>query len=177
MSDARRVRRAEDGDAQDLFGLLALCFSAYPGCYVDPHDDLADLRAPGTRFRGEGEAFLVVEDAGGRVCACAALDHPAPGTAELHRLYVRPDCRRGGLAADLVGRLEALARAHGAQRLEFWSDSRFHEAHRFYARLGYRRTGATRDLGDVSRSVEHGFTRELAREPQAPRSRPSARSA
>ena len=157
-----RVRRAEDCDAQDLFGLLALCFAAYPGCYVDPHDDLRDLRTPGTSFRGEGEAFLVVEDAGGRVCACAALDRPAPGTAELHRLYVRPDCRREGLAADLVRRLQALAREGGATRMAFWSDTRFGEAHRFYERLGYRRTGETRALGDISGSVEHHFTRDLA---------------
>jgi putative acetyltransferase len=156
-----KVRRAEDRDAQDLFGLLALCFADFPGCYVDPHDDLKDLRAPGASFTGEGEAFLVVEDEAGRVCACAALDRPAPGTAELHRLYVRPDQRRAGLAAALVERLEALARSGGATRMAFWSDTRFSGAHRFYERLGYRRTGAARDLGDISRSTEHQFARDL----------------
>ena len=38
-----RLRLATDDDAQDLFGLLALCFAEYPGCYVDPHGDLVDL--------------------------------------------------------------------------------------------------------------------------------------
>ena len=46
------IRPARDEDAQDLFGLLALCFAEYPGCYVDPHDDLAELRAPGSAFAG-----------------------------------------------------------------------------------------------------------------------------
>ena len=45
------IRRARDDDAQDLFGLLALCFAEYPGCYVDPHEDLTDLRTPGRYLR------------------------------------------------------------------------------------------------------------------------------
>lgn len=155
------LRRAEDSDAQDLFGLLALCFAAYPGCFVDPHDDLADLRRPGASFRGRGEAFLVSEDEGGRVCACVAVDAPGPGLGELHRLYVRPDRRGRGLATRLVAAAETVAREAGATRMRLWSDLRFADAHRLYARLGYAPEGGTRALGDVSHSVEQGFVRDL----------------
>lgn len=159
--DPAALRRAEDRDAQDLFGLLTLCFAAYPGCFTDPHDDLGDLRRPGHAFRGEGEAFLVLEDEDGRVCACVAVDRPEPGVGELHRLYVRPDRQGRGVASGLVVAAEAVARRAGAARMRLWSDTRFLDAHRLYARLGYRPDGGTRALGDVSNSVEQGFARDL----------------
>lgn len=156
------LRRAEDRDAQDLFGLLTLCFAAYPGCLTDPHDDLRDLVRPGAAFRGPGEAFLVLEDEGGRVCACVAVDAPEAGVGELHRLYVRPDRQGRGLATALVAAAEDVARQAGATRMQLWSDTRFADAHRLYARLGYRPSGAKRALGDVSNSIEQGFARDLA---------------
>lgn len=159
MADASAFRPARDEDAQDLFGLLALCFAEYPGCFVDPHDDLPDLRAPGRSFAERGGAFWVAEDARGRVAACVAVDEPEPGTAELHRLYVRPDQRRRGFGARLVALVEEHARRMGCARVVLWSDTRFTAAHRLYERLGYARTGVARDLGDVSNSVEFGFAK------------------
>jgi putative acetyltransferase len=156
-----RIRPARDEDAQDLFGLLALCFADYPGCFVDPHDDLPDLRRPGSSFERKGGTFWVVDDERGRICACVAVDFPQPGTAELHRLYVRPDQRRRGLGETLVRLVEDHARGQGACSVFFWSDTRFTTAHRLYERLGYNRSGETRDLGDVSNSVEYRFDKPL----------------
>jgi putative acetyltransferase len=166
------LRPARDSDAQDLFGLVTLCFAEYPGCYTDPHDDMPDLVKPGhwpereivladgSRRRPGGE-FLVLEDESGRVSACVAIDFPEDGVAELHRLYVRPDCRRRGIAAALAAHVEMLARAGGAGRLRLWSDTRFADAHRLYERLGYIRLGEPRALGDISNSSEFGFEKSL----------------
>lgn len=159
---AQTFRPARDEDAQDLFGLLSLCFAAYPGCFVDPHDDLPDLLAPGQSFAAKGGAFWVAEDERGRVCACAALDFPEPGTAEMHRLYVRPDQRRRGLARRLIAEAEALAGSRGAGRMVLWSDTRFTDAHRLYTSLGYAGGEVTRDLGDISGSVELFFEKRLS---------------
>jgi ribosomal protein S18 acetylase RimI-like enzyme len=158
---APAVRLARDDDAQDLFGLLALCFAEHTGCFVDPHDDLPDLLAPGSAFAAKGGAFWVVEDVRGRVAACIAVDFPDPDTAELHRLYVRLDARRRGLGARLVGLVEERARGQGASRVVFWSDTRFTDAHRLYERLGYERRPETRELGDISGSVEARFEKAL----------------
>ncbi|HEY8383627.1 MAG TPA: GNAT family N-acetyltransferase [Microvirga sp.] len=155
------LRPARDDDAQDLYGLITLCFAEYPGCFTDPHDDLPDLRRPASAAAEKKGSFWVVEDERGRVRACVFVDFPEPGTAELHRLYVRPDQRRQGLGAYLVSHVEEHARRNGASRVVFWSDTRFTQAHRLYERMGYGRDGRTRDLGDVSNSVEYFFEKAL----------------
>ncbi len=98
------IRPVRDTDRQDLFGLIAICYADYPGCFVDPHDDLPDLRMPSTSYERTGGAFWAVEDERGRVCACVAVDFPEAGTAELHRLYVRPDQRGKALGSRLAPR-------------------------------------------------------------------------
>jgi GNAT superfamily N-acetyltransferase len=155
-------RPVRDEDAQDLYGLLTLCFAEYRGCYTDPHGDLPDLQRPATRAADGGVEFLAVEDERGRVCACVAVDFPQPATAELHRLYVRPDMRRLGLGQALVRFVENIARGRGAQRLALWSDSRFVGAHRLYERLGFVRAAEQRELGDVSNSREYFFEKALS---------------
>jgi putative acetyltransferase len=155
------IRRVVDSDAQDLFGLLSLCFADYPGCYVDPHDDLPDLREPSTCFTKHDGAFWAVEDERGRVCACVGVDFPEPGMAELHRLYVRPDQRGKGLGSQLVRHVEEQARSRGTTRMVLWSDTRFTTAHRLYTNLGYVRREGQRELGDVSNSSEYGFEKAL----------------
>jgi N-acetylglutamate synthase-like GNAT family acetyltransferase len=155
------MRAARDSDAQELFGLIALCFAEYPGCYVDPHDDLVDLLRPATAMAAKGGHFWVVEDGNGHIGACVSVDFPRSRVAELHRVYVRPDLRRRGLAERLVRFAEREAGARGAERLFFWSDTRFEAAHRFYERLAYRRTGEERALGDISHSREYRFEKRL----------------
>ncbi len=159
-SDAFLLRPVDDSDSQDLFGLLTLCFAGYPGCYVDPHDDLKDLLKPSTRF-GEPGGFFVLEDERGRVCACVALDFPQEGVAELHRVYVRPDRHRRGIGRRLSEAMEARARAAGARRMILYSDTRFAAAHAMYEKLGFTRFGDARPLGDISGSHEYGFEKAL----------------
>ncbi|WP_262297631.1 GNAT family N-acetyltransferase [Microvirga sesbaniae] len=161
IHDQPVIRPVVDADSQDLFGLLALCYSEYPGCFVDPHDDLPDLRAPGASYAATDGAFWAIEDGRGRVCACVAVDFPERGTAELHRLYVRSDRRGQGLGSLLVRHAERHARAHGANRLVLWSDTRFTTAHRLYRRSGYTQIDGQRQLADISRSVEYRFEKEL----------------
>jgi putative acetyltransferase len=103
----------------------------------------------------------VVEDESGRVCACVSVDFPRSGTAELHRLYMRPDQRGRGLGSFLVRAVEHHARGKGAGRMFFWSDTRFTDAHRLYKRLGYRQADGLRELGDISNSSEYHFEKEL----------------
>ena len=155
------IRPVVDGDGQELFGLIALCYADYAGCFVDPHDDLPDLRAPGSSYTEKNGGFWAVEDRRGRVCACVAVDFPEKETAELHRLYVRPDQRGRGLGSRLVHRAEMHARSKGASRIVLWSATRFTEAHRLYTRLGYGQGEGQRQLADISQSAEYRFEKSL----------------
>lgn len=150
------IRLVRDDDAQDLFGLVTLCFADYPGCFTDPHDDMKDLRQPTGRFVEPG-GFFVMEDARGRVCASIALDFPEAGVGELHRVYVRPDMHRRGIGRRLTALMEERALAHGAHRMILYSDTRFHAAHAMYERMGFVRQEGERPCGDISNSFEYRF--------------------
>ena len=102
----------------------------------------------------------MLEDERGRVRACVSVDFPEAGTAELHRLCLLQPAPPGPSAL-LVRHVEEHARRQGAGRLFFWSDTRFTGAHRLYERMGYVRGGATRELGDISGSVEFRFEKRL----------------
>lgn len=155
------LRSVRNSDAQDLIGLITLCFAEYPGCYFDPHDDMPDIVKPAqSRLATEG-IFLAVEDETGRVCACVGVDFPKAGVVELHRLYVRPDMRGRGLAKLLTARMEIEARQREAASMILWSDTRFTKAHQLYRSLGYQQAEISRSLGDISQSREFSFEKAL----------------
>jgi ribosomal protein S18 acetylase RimI-like enzyme len=155
------IRPVRDNDAQDLIGLITLCFAEYPGCIFDPHDDMPDIIQPAKSKLATDGQFLVVEDSRGRVAACIAVDFPDAQTAELHRLYVRPDMRGQGLARELTARVEAFAKERGAKSMILWTDTRFTKAHQLYASMGYKLGPTTRSLGDLSNSREFFFEKKL----------------
>ena len=56
----------------------------------------------------------------------------------------------------------AHARAQGCTAVELWSDTRFDLGHKVYEALGYRRTGESRELHDISMTTEWKFSKSLA---------------
>ncbi|MFE1023946.1 GNAT family N-acetyltransferase [Streptomyces sp. NPDC058818] len=94
------------------------------------HGDIIDLA--GAYVTAERHTLLVAVDAIGEVVATAALDsrgpahppnprdvaerYPSGVTAQLRRVYVRPEHRRRGLARRLVDELLAFAAADGGYR-------------------------------------------------------------
>lgn len=155
------IRNALNTDTQDLFGLISLCFAEYPGCFVDPHNDLVDLLQPEKCYMDKNGTLWVIEDETGRICACCGVDFQTPDTAELHRLYVRKDSRKKGLAQTLLRCAEEHARRQGARNLILWSDTRFKTAHEFYAKTGFEKLDDGRVLNDISNSSEYGFRKIL----------------
>ncbi len=85
------------------------------------------------------EVWLVDEDAGLRGAAYLAREMMAQGVWNLLFLGVQKSARRGGRAAALVARAEALARAAGARILivETSSDPAFGPARQLYLDAGY----------------------------------------
>ena len=155
------IRDARDEDSWDLIGLIAACWAEYPGCILDVHGEEPWLLAPATAHREQGGRLWVAE-LDGRLVASVALKPAADAEGvALKSLYVARVARRRGLGERLVGLVEAEARARGAAFVELWTDTRFHDAHRLYERLGYVRGPHTRELHDLSRSVEYYYQKVL----------------
>lgn len=154
------LRPVRDDDSVALIELIGRCWSEYPGVILDVDGEEPWLRAPASAYAGWG-ARMWVATGGGVVVACVGAKPHGPQVVELKSLYVAATARRHGLGARLTGLVEDEARSGGAARVELWSDSRFFDAHRLYTRLGYRRTGRTRELGDLSDTTEYHFARTL----------------
>ena len=81
--------------------------------------------------------------------------------AEVKKLYVKREHRRRGLAGQLCALLISQARSWDKRQIIAWSDSRFGEAHRFYESLGFVRLAGSRELFDLSQTVEYPFVLSL----------------
>jgi putative acetyltransferase len=93
------------------------------------HDE---LKAPGIRF------FVAEMD--GRQVGCAALAS-RDGYGEVKSMFVDPSARGAGVAAALMARLEAEARAQGLAVMRLETGSQLDAAHRLYERFGFARRG------------------------------------
>lgn len=155
------VRPARDNDAGGLIALVGACFADYPGCVLAVDAEMPHLKAIDTAFaRLRGRAW-VAERQGGVAGVIAVKPAAAPRTMELTTLYVGHAARRQGLGGRLVGLVEDEARERRAQWVELWTDTRFTDAHRLYERLGYHRLPETRELEDLSDTIEYHYVKPL----------------
>jgi putative acetyltransferase len=148
------IRDVRDEDSEAIIALIARVFAEYPGCVLDVDREEPELRCPASSFDG----FWVVAR-GGEILGTIAYADLGGRRVELKKLYLDRGVRGRGLARRLVEVVEARARDLGARTIELWSDTRFEEAHGFYERMGYSRTGRTRDLHDLSRTTEYQFVK------------------
>lgn len=71
------------------------------------------------------------------VVGCGALQHVRTGVLEVRRMFVRPDCRRRGIARALVRALVARARAQGATTVRLVTGDRQPAAVALYLEAGF----------------------------------------
>jgi predicted GNAT family N-acyltransferase len=154
------LREVSDADSAALIALIGGVWAEYPGCVLDVDGEEPWLRAPASAYAA-ADGRMWVAESGGDVVACCGIKPAGPGAAELKSLYVCGTARRQGLGELLTEQVEDEARRRGVQRVEMWSDTRFADAHRLYERLGYQRRPQTRELHDLSHSVEYGFCKVL----------------
>lgn len=83
--------------------------------------------------------FTIARDATGLALACGALRQLDPMTAEVKRMYVRPEFRGTGLSTAVLRALEAAAQARGWTSLRLETGAVMPAAIRFYEREGYTR--------------------------------------
>jgi putative acetyltransferase len=145
-----------------VIALIARVFSEYEGCVLDVDREEPELRAPALRF----DRFWVLE-LEGRIVGCAACV-VGEGFLELKKVYLDRDLRGQGWGRRLIEIVEERAAELGLTRIESWSDTRFATAHAVYERLGYRASGRTRELHDLSNTTEFHFIKESCSTARSP---------
>jgi len=158
-----KIREADDSDSEELIRLIGGVFAEYPGCVLDVDGEMPQLRRPASAFTAWGGRLWVAER-GDRIEGCGGLS-VRDGVAELKHLYVASSARGRGLGTRLCELVEEEARRLGHDRIELWTDTRFKDAHRLYERRGYTRGPHTRELHDLSASVEFYYQKSLAPTP------------
>ena len=95
-----------------------------------------------TGWRGEAAhegLTMMLARRDGSPIGCGGIRMEDAATAELKRMYVVPEERGRGIAAELVARLERMAAERGATRMVLDTTPRMETAVRLYQRLGYVR--------------------------------------
>lgn len=167
------IRPARVGDEAGVVRAVKAVYDEY-GFTWDPDDYHADLYDLTVHFGGDDAQLFVAEDADG-ILGCAGIEvfptvagavgevveatplkRIAGTDCEFLRLYVHPAARRRGVGAALVERVLLEARERARIRMEIWTDKRFVDAHRLYARYGARVVG-DRICDDPDVSPEWGM--------------------
>jgi GNAT superfamily N-acetyltransferase len=151
-----RLRDARDEDSAGVIALIESCYAEYPPNVLDVDGEEPELRTPASSF----DRFWVVEDEAGAVVGCIAIALGGP-VAELKKCYVGRALRGQGWGRRLVAEVESAAAAAGCTAVELWTDTRFTLAHRVYQALGYRPSGRTRELHDLSQTTEYHYAKGL----------------
>jgi GNAT superfamily N-acetyltransferase len=95
---------------------------------------------PGEKPTAESIAvFFVARDESGTPLGCGGLRIVDDGIAEIKRMYVRPESRGSGVAAELLRRLEEAALDLGSPALVLETGTEQQRAVGFYQREGFRR--------------------------------------
>jgi GNAT superfamily N-acetyltransferase len=131
--------------------------------------DPDELEREIARNTGDGlappDGVLLVARYAGEPAGTAGVRLMDADTAELKRVFLRPDARGKGGAALLVTAAEEQARRLGAERIVLDTRADLVEARALYARLGYEESEPHND----DPYADHWFTKKLAR-PAAPTS-------
>ena len=157
--DGWPIRSGQDTDGPGIIALIAACWSAYPGVYMDVDGEMPQLRHLASSYAEQGGALWVAE-ADRRIVGMIAV-RPDGSSWEICQVYADPSLHGSGLGHVLLSHAESHAIQAGAQRLCLWSDTRFERAHRFYEKRSYVRRGGIRALNDISNSLEFGYAKPV----------------
>ena len=153
-----QVRPASASYQAEVIRLIDDCYADYGDRVMLGGDD-GDLLDLDAHYRQTGGEFLLLLDENDRVVGCHAvlplLDKPH--TCTFKRLYLHASLRGSGLGSALMQWAVDWATNQGYQRIEFWSDTRFHRAHRFFQNQGFQTDKTTRHLDDGSQPYSEFF--------------------
>ena len=148
MNTQLNFRPATTADQPGIIDLVNRVYEEYGDriCLEEADADLLDLQ--GFYLQQEGE-FIVLEKNDTILGTHALLPlADQPGCCTFRRLYLDKSLRGESWGEQLMQWALERASARGFQRVEFWSDTRFERAHRFFQRLGFQPDGRVRQMTD-----------------------------
>ncbi|MET3592562.1 MULTISPECIES: GNAT family N-acetyltransferase [Mesorhizobium] len=104
------------------------------------------------QMAGKDTTVFIARD-GGLAVGCGALKRHDNATGEVKRMYTRPSHRGQKIGAQIVARVESLARQEGLKRLVLETGDRHPAAWTVYERAGFLRCGPVLDYPDSEWSV------------------------
>ena len=143
------LRHATNDDSPALIALIDKVYREYGEVMHTAGADSA-LLAIEARYNEKGGDFIVMENAEHHIVGCHAtlpID-TENGLLTFRRLYLEKSLRGSGHGKRLMEWALTWARESGYRRVEFWSDTRFTAAHRFFLNYGFKQTGKIRDMDD-----------------------------
>ena len=159
-----KLRRATNQDSPELIALIDTVYREYGEVMHTAGAD-SDLLEIEGRYSGKGGDFVVLQDGENTIVGCHAtlpID-TGIGLLTFRRLYLEKSLRGSGHGKSLMDWAVEWAREKEYRQVEFWSDTRFSAAHRFFETYGFERTGEIRDMDDGALPYsEYFFRMELA---------------
>ncbi len=141
MQEKWILRPGRKDDGPGLVQLIGRVYREY-GDEADVEGYDRDLLDVEKAYREPGGEFVVLEQEGDIVGAHATqpIDH-GTGLVTFRRLYLLAHLRGTGAGQFLMEWALQWSRDNGYRRVEFWSDTRFSRAHRFFERYGFEKGG------------------------------------
>ncbi len=142
------IRLATTADQPQIITLIDDVYTEYGEimCLENADKDLLDIEG---YYFGRAGSFWVLEQAGKILGSHAS--HPvanSPGVCTFRRLYLACELRGSKWGLRLMQVTIDWAQEKKYRRIEFWSDTRFDRAHRFFEKFGFHRTGEIREMQD-----------------------------
>lgn len=156
------LRPAAASDSPSIIALVDAVYREYGDTVCLDNAD-RDLLSPGEHYAQLGGEFVVLARGDDVVGIHAVVPiTEQPGVCTFRRLYLDKSLRGSGAGEMLMRWAIEKAKELGFRRVEFWSDTRFARAHRFFERLGFIRDGRVRQMNDAwDPYEEYFFSRDL----------------
>lgn len=167
-----KIRLATNADSDGMVQLIDGILQEYGDrICITPGGSEADLLDIEAGYRSKGGEFWVLEscsddtDGQSQIVGTHATRPDPKNPTEVctfKRLYLHADLRGSNWGRDLMQVTIDWAKEQKFRRVEFWSDTRFERAHRFFEKFGFQKSGEVRHMTDsVVPYSEYFFFLEL----------------
>ena len=157
-----RIRSATNADSKQVIALIDSVLNEWDDAVCLDGSE-ADLLTIESSYHDSNGVFVVMEVAGKVAGTHAVLPvDQENGLCTFKRLYLDRNLRGTSAGKDLMQWNIDWAKEKGFSKIEFWSDTRFHRAHKFFEKFGFEKGIETREMNDSHETYwEYYFSKSI----------------